>query len=69
MTHANLEHRLRAAESPVDMLAMHRPGQTSIRAFRPSTRTGATSSSRGSTRVLFNQSYHMDELELRGPER
>ena len=49
--------------------AMRRSGRTSIPACRRSTRTGATSSRHGSRRACsFNQTYHMAELMVEGPD-
>ena len=70
MTEQTLQQKLdpRSATSS-SSCATSRSARTSIRACRPNIRTGATSSAPGpKTAVLFNQSYHMVELYVRGPD-
>ena len=69
MSHANLEERLRAAESPVEMLRNAQAGPNVYPGVPPEyTNWRDEQLAWQHTCVLFNQSYHMDELELRGPD-
>jgi syringate O-demethylase len=69
MSHHNLEERLRAAESPVEMLRNAQTGPNVYPGVPPeysNWRDEQLAWQR--TCVLFNQSYHMAELEVRGPD-
>ena len=57
------------AGDTVSCCATRRSALTSIRSCRPSSATGATSSARGARRaVLFDQSHHMAEITIKGPD-
>src|SRR5579871_3687151 len=69
MTHANLEERLRAAPSPVEMLRNAPAGPNVYPGVPPEyTNWRDEQLAWQQTCVLFNQSYHMAELAVRGPE-
>jgi syringate O-demethylase len=69
MSHANLEQRLRAAESPVDMLRNAQTGPNVYPGVPPEYSNWRDEQlAWQQTCVLFNQSYHMAELEVRGPD-
>ena len=69
MSHANLEERLRAAGSPVEMLRNAQAGPNvypGVPAEYSNWRDEQIAWQR--TCVLFNQSYHMAELAVKGPD-
>ena len=69
MSHRNLEDLLTAVGNPVNCFEIRRLGLMCIRWFLLSFRTGETSSARGNRAcVLFNQSYHMTDMYVQGPD-
>ncbi len=69
MSHANLEQRLSAAESPVEMLRNSQAGPNPYPGVKPEyTNWRDEQQAWQHAAVLFNQSYHMAELEVRGPD-
>jgi syringate O-demethylase len=69
MSDANLEERLRAAGSPADMLRNAQAGPNVYPGVPPEYSNWRDEQlAWQSSCVLFNQSYHMAELEIRGPD-
>ncbi|HVW17218.1 MAG TPA: hypothetical protein VHB30_03110 [Solirubrobacteraceae bacterium] len=69
MSYKNLEERLSAAKSPVDMLRNSQAGPNPYPGVKPEyTNWRDEQQAWQSTAVLYNQSYHMAELEVTGPD-
>jgi len=69
MTYANLEERLQAASSPIEMLRNAQAGPNVYPGVPPEYSNWRDEQlAWQNSCVLFNQSFHMAELEVRGPD-
>src|SRR4051794_25202770 len=69
MTYANLEERLQAATSPIEMLRNAQAGPNVYPGVPPEYSNWRDEQlAWQNTCVLFNQSFHMAQLEVHGPD-
>ena len=68
MTHQSLEEALQAAESPVEMLRNSQTGPYAFPGTAEFTNWRDEQRAWRETCVLFEQSYHMTDLYIEGPD-